>query len=283
MKKLISFVAICLLFSGVAFADDPGARDSIIVDSISVPNGQTFAFVHIYMTSDDSIGYYNLPLGWFPRNSNVHAGSGTQYFTPLTTWDMTYDTLMLNEGFMRQFGFCDLMDTSRASIPLMTNNVRVNAWNLRYVIPSDVRDQYITLDTVTDSRSGPMICGLMDGMTEFQPVFKRGYIRIGNPEAGVDEDVIPNIFALNQNYPNPFNPETNIEFALPKEQNVVLTVYNVLGQNIRTLINEKVGAGNHTVRWNGKNDMGSDVPSGIYFYKILTPEFSQTNKMLLVR
>jgi hypothetical protein len=284
MKKLFLFVAICLLISSAAFAQDPGARDSVIVDSVAAANGQGTVNVNVYFTSDDSVGAYNVPLGWFPRESNVHASTNTQYYYPmLNNWQFRFDTLVINDGYTREIGIYDIGGDS-TYIPVISGNSRVHVWRLTYIIPPGVQDIYIRLDTVYDNNNGSMYFGLADGIHGFMPVFKKGGICIGNCVTGIDDPApTPTDFALNQNYPNPFNPQTNIEFALPKEQNVVLSIYNVLGQNIRTLINGSQDAGLHNVRWDGKSDAGADVPSGIYFYKIYTPEFSQTNKMLLLR
>lgn len=89
---------------------------------------------------------------------------------------------------------------------------------------------------------------------------------------------IPATFALNQNYPNPFNPNTKISFALPQSMDVKIDVYNSLGQNVNQLVNSKMEAGHHTVEMNG-----SGLSTGIYFYRISTPEYSKTKKMLLMK
>lgn len=139
----------------------------------------------------------------------------------------------------------------------------------------------VNLDTTLDDRNGPVVLGLDDGIREVTPGVKSGYIGIG---VGVDEDItMPVTYVLKQNYPNPFNPETNIDLFLPKEQDVSLTVFNLLGQQVRTLVNSRLPAGEHTVLWDGKNDNGASSPSGIYFYRLYTPEFSQTNKMVMLR
>ncbi|HCV43607.1 MAG TPA: hypothetical protein DGH68_08995, partial [Bacteroidetes bacterium] len=79
---------------------------------------------------------------------------------------------------------------------------------------------------------------------------------------------IPETFALEQNYPNPFNPTTTLRYALPKDAHVSLSIYNILGQRIATLKDEVQSVGYHDVIWNGKNDVGSQVASGVYFYRI---------------
>ncbi len=88
----------------------------------------------------------------------------------------------------------------------------------------------------------------------------------------------PRVFALRQNYPNPFNPVTNIEFDLPKSEFVNLVVFNTLGQEVRTLVNESKPAGSYRVDFNASN-----LPSGTYFYRITAGDFVQTNKMTLVK
>ncbi len=75
---------------------------------------------------------------------------------------------------------------------------------------------------------------------------------------------IPKEYSLAQNFPNPFNPSTTIEYALPKESYVTLKVYNVLGQEVRTLVNRPQSAGYKTVQWDGKNESGETVAGGIY-------------------
>jgi len=94
---------------------------------------------------------------------------------------------------------------------------------------------------------------------------------------------LPTTFALGQNYPNPFNPETVIEFALPTAGDVSLSVYNVAGQLVKTLINGNMRAGYHQIRWDGRDASDRDVSSGVYFYKLDTNGFSETRKMLLVK
>jgi hypothetical protein len=88
----------------------------------------------------------------------------------------------------------------------------------------------------------------------------------------------PDKFSLNQNYPNPFNPSTTIEFQLPKETFVTLKVYNILGKEVASLVNEQKAAGVHKINFDA-----SVLPSGLYIYKISTGNFEQTRKMLLLK
>ena len=93
----------------------------------------------------------------------------------------------------------------------------------------------------------------------------------------------PQNFELFQNYPNPFNPTTNIEFLLPRSGQVKIEIFNILGQKVRTLVDQRLRAGQKVVDWDGRDDSGKEVTSGIYFYRLRTSEFSQTNKMVVLR
>lgn len=95
--------------------------------------------------------------------------------------------------------------------------------------------------------------------------------------------MLPTHFEVYQNYPNPFNPTTTIKFALPRASQIQIVIYNVLGGKVRTLIDSRKPAGEHTIVWDGKDDRGNTVPSGVYFYKLTAESFVQTKKMVLVR
>ncbi len=95
---------------------------------------------------------------------------------------------------------------------------------------------------------------------------------------------VPTQFGLDQNYPNPFNPTTTITFGLPKESNVTLEVYNILGMKVRTLIaGERMNAAKYSVDWDGKDNSGMSVPSGIYLYRLHTDKFDAAKKMVLMK
>ena len=110
------------------------------------------------------------------------------------------------------------------------------------------------------------------------------YVQNGNDvkdETGSRER--PPGFDLSQNYPNPFNQSTKIEFSLAKSGFVTLNIYDILGRKVRTLVSEHLSTGYKSVQWDGKNDAGKDVVSGIYFYQLRVADFSEAKKMLLLK
>ena len=94
---------------------------------------------------------------------------------------------------------------------------------------------------------------------------------------------IPIEFSLGQNYPNPFNPITKINYTLPKHAKVNVSIYNVLGQKVITLLDKKQEYGYHTLTWNGTNSFGKQMATGVYFAKMSAGKFTQTKKMLLLK
>ena len=99
--------------------------------------------------------------------------------------------------------------------------------------------------------------------------------------SGDGEETLNDQFVLKQNYPNPFNPKTTIEYSLATRCFVTINIFNVLGQNIRTLVNDAKEAGNYEIEWDGKSNDGNQVPSSIYFYQMVAENFHQVKKLML--
>jgi len=99
----------------------------------------------------------------------------------------------------------------------------------------------------------------------------------------VSETTLPNEFELFQNYPNPFNPSTIIKFTLPESGIVTLKIYDVLGNEIRTLVNNEYSKGTYEIQWNGEDNNGRKVSSGFYIYKLTSGKYSSSKKMLLIK
>ena len=136
------------------------------------------------------------------------------------------------------------------------------------------------------SSVGQSITGIQEGAT------KTVYTGFWNRWAiwgvsAVDEEDdfshLPKEFDLRQNYPNPFNPTTIIEYALPKASEVKIRIYNILGQKVRSLVDEHQDAGYKRIQWDGKDDGGNEISSGVYFYRIEAGDFVKCKKMTLLK
>ena len=139
----------------------------------------------------------------------------------------------------------------------------------------------------------PLFCNPDSGdynLTENSPCIGTGFegANMGANEVGcgtlsTDRDVIPLQFVLHQNYPNPFNPVTTLRYDLPEDAMVTITVYNMMGRQVSTLVSSHQNAGYKSVQWNATNNSGQPISAGLYIYTIQAGEFSQTRKMILLK
>ncbi|MCC7431559.1 SBBP repeat-containing protein, partial [bacterium] len=135
---------------------------------------------------------------------------------------------------------------------------------------------------VTNSSDFPTTVGAYD--TSHNGGYSDAFVTKFDLFTGIKEqNNLAKDFQLEQNFPNPFNPNTTISYTLAKTNNVKLEVYNTNGELVRTLVSEKQNAGSHTSNWNGKDERGNTVSSGVYFYRLATGSFTQTNKMVLLK
>lgn len=111
------------------------------------------------------------------------------------------------------------------------------------------------------------------------------YTSVENPYGAESNEssIVAVVPVLEKNYPNPFNPSTTISFSIPSDMSCKLDVYNIRGQKVKTLLNENMIAGRHLIVWDGVDDNGRSVSSGVYFYRLATPNRSQTYKMLMIK
>ena len=100
---------------------------------------------------------------------------------------------------------------------------------------------------------------------------------------GIADELLPDKFALHQNYPNPFNPVTTLRYDLPENSLVNITIYDMLGRQVKKLINQTQEAGFKSIIWDATNNYGKPVSAGVYLYQIQAGEFVQTKKMVLLK
>ena len=153
------------------------------------------------------------------------------------------------------------------------------------LVKENLTDPFIELNALTSGTYYWRVQSKNEGnsYSDFSPV---GIFKI-DAVTGIDDNnksnTIPAQFELSQNYPNPFNPSTVIKFSLPEASLVSLNIYNILGQEVMTLLNENKNAGTYSVQWNGENNFGNKVSSGAYIYRIIAGNNVVTKKMILMK
>ena len=165
---------------------------------------------------------------------------------------------------------------------LEDGTTRVLAVNLDGGLLPFSSDGFITIPVTMNTGRGDRVkvgindIQLIDQNGESIPVNAKG-------DGSVALELIPMKYALYQNFPNPFNPVTEIQFDIPDISTVELVVYNLMGQEVRRLVNGEIQAGYHRIVWDGLNNRGESVSTGVYIYSLISPSFHSTKKMVLLK
>ncbi len=240
-----------------------------------------------------------------PDSDPTHEGSYVLYFSPLEN-KITLSRVMGdpeggNEGgsqydFLNPSLWTHFAETTNFAIDLNVNywvkywiyegNIKMKIWE------GDLSDEP-TEWTLEGTDPNPRVTGTftMFSIISGNPAatdqveLDDVVVRLVGDAVGVEENVtsLPTNFELKNNYPNPFNPTTNIEFSLPKSDYTTLKVYSVTGELVKTLVNGEISAGTHKVVFNGKDENGNELTSGMYIYELKSGVNIAANKMFLIK
>ncbi|MFZ1683506.1 MAG: FlgD immunoglobulin-like domain containing protein [Candidatus Zixiibacteriota bacterium] len=254
---------------------DPTRPDSIWIAQIQANVGSN-AIVDVSLYNASNVHEVSLALTWNSARLTLDSVSyaGTRCESAPT------------KGLNKSNGNRQLLATMTfdAGSPL-TPGTGVAA-RLYFTIDINAPESTVVIDSTSflGTQSTYLMLTPADGSIAFAPVFRPGAVFL---KLGTDVDDggagLPHDFALTQNYPNPFNPTTQIEFSLPKASSVRLDVYNILGNLVRTIVDQPYSAGIHQVTFDGRNSAGTPVASGLYFYRLTAGQFVQTKKMVLLK
>ena len=279
MKYKLYFIIIfiiTLFASNLLYAQtDPGIRDTLFVDRVNgrlQPN--TSVVIYVWGYYDEGLGGIAIPLKY--KNPQTDVTLDSVRFHP----DM--NSVNLKDSIRDDpAGIIALVFISFGVIPAGTDTFATlyfttgPTWDPSIHNPIDTFIPLTEGLSYTDTSASPR-----DITPHYDPP--------GNLDVKVDPSsgiagIIPKTFSLSQNYPNPFNTETVITFALPRSSHVAIEIYNILGQKVRDLVDERVTAGYKKVVWDGKDDGGKAVASGLYLYQLKADGFTEAKKMILLK
>ncbi len=261
-----------------------GLPDNSIVTSMAISGSNTFAVVTyhgVYVSSDRGLSWTSannglpITIGCLLANGN-NIFAGTESGVYLTTDNGTNWTA-LNNGFINLPVVYSLLlvgnnifsggtDFSGTGIYLSTDNA-ANCTPVNNGLPEG-----------TGIYSMAVINNTLIGSTRNFGLFRRPLSEMVLTDTKNNQSNLPSGYTLQQNYPNPFNPTTTITYSLPKSSFVTLKIYDLLGREVTTLVNEEKHSGMYKVTWNAQN-----LPSGVYFNKITTGQYTKVSKMLLLK
>jgi hypothetical protein len=282
LRKLYMFVlAGVLVFAGSAAWADCGNPLSY---QIMPSNSANQAVVKVFLKNPAGMAGASIPLSFSSVGSDIQCtqisfqGSRVDYFTAKYPQIDNVDKRVL-VGLVRDLGdqLDDVLPAGEGLLfTLYFSSEKSRCQPELEMVPWTLSAGKLYFDMV--DAQGNSICK--------NKVGEEAIAIPGEDERGADpvlQESKASEFRLEKNFPNPFNPETVLKFNLPEASHVSLNVYNILGQVVRTLVNEELPAGIHSVTWDGKNGQGSDVASGVYFYRIKAGNFASVRKMTLMR
>jgi len=282
-------IGVALLLPAVAFAAaGPASNDALTIGSpmfaaSASPSNSTMITVPLSMSNVNVLAAVDMPLRFGAPGDGIELrevrfDERIDYFdVKIASIDNSAKTLLVGLVPMA-------FDPTKARMASGSGPIAELVFEV-----TDPTLQAFTIDTYTTDRPRHQLMWVYSEVDAngtrtvraAYPEFKPMTIQV--EAAGSSPTILPDRYSLNQNYPNPFNPSTEISFALKADGNVKLSVFNVLGQQVRTLVDEYMPAGNHTITWDGRSEDGSTAASGIYFYRIQANDFVDTRKMTLLK
>ncbi len=253
---------------------DSAGPPPLLVDTVIIPTIQVAPFesnlLDLYLKSKNSLTHMHLPLNYDDSLITIDSVTSLLDSFIFITFDYSYDSsnqlLTINIASNNPDSFLVAGEYSFAKI---------------YFTAAELSGITSIQSAQSEGESPFFINTIGDTLT---PVIIPGQVSSSIPTAVEDENIVlPGKLSLEQNYPNPFNLSTNIEFYLPKVSQIELAIYNVLGQKTAVLASGVYSTGIHQVNWDGRFDSRQIAPSGIYFYRLKSDDFSIVKKLLLLK
>jgi len=267
---------------------DPGIRDTVELIVTMQPdssNNQLNVELGLYVFNDSTVA--GATAGFFWDNSNLLLDSAKP--SDLTSAGFDGGTFFYrgddidSSNFYRQFIFGGYAQTAPGVSPTLQRCL----WATYYFsLSSWSATDSIVVDSTLVPPSNYLLFTVHDTLhqRDFVPHWNgKVVVKDASDVTVIGGSSLPGTYSLSQNYPNPFNPITEIGFEVPIRSHVTLTVYNILGQKVTTLVDKELAPNSYIVDWGGTSDDGSKVATGIYFYRLAADDFIETKKMLLLK
>ncbi len=283
----VSILLILETAHSQASSSDRGVQDTLalVISAPPLEGTRSAVTIEVWVYSDDTILSFSAGFTW--DNPKIHLDSAFAsplFDKPEYQLFLLYHDNLDSSNLNRAFALAGY--SIGAGIPGTPHSRR--HWATYYFTAENWRnDDTLSINIAPDSQMelafvspGPFY------PVKFSPHFG-GPMHFPGIATSLEESdnvtTLPNSVMLYQNYPNPFNPQTTIEFVIPRTCYTELEIFNILGQRIATLVNKELKAGEYRYKWNAENDYGPKIQSGVYFYKLQTPYFVTSKKMILIK
>jgi hypothetical protein len=283
MKRSIALTLVLLLLVVPAvFATDLGNRDIFRIGEASFVSETEF-IVPLNVVNDENVVAMDIPLHF---SEGVTLDKVTFENTNVSDFDVKISSID-NDQNRVVIGLISMVNAPREGAFLKPAARGENTVAVLHFTVNDPSMKTVDFDAFSTESPAHSLSYIynenVDGapyVREISPEFTGSNVALNSQVTGA---TLPTEFALSQNVPNPFNPTTQVSFSLPKASHVNLTIYNVLGQQVKTLVDKDLAAGVQNVEWDGTDNVGRTVASGVYFYRLNAGEFQATKKMLMLK
>lgn len=209
------------------------------------------------------------------NDSSIVSGKGLAHETGKLVLDGEYENALVNcSSLVEKYDETDI-----------AKNALFTKWQIYFDGLKDMKNAKETMNQFEKSFPEDYLLAVMKiAMGEWTPEMEKQFMQKRNSNATSKDNITekPIVFALLGNYPNPFNPETTIKYSLPNRSRVIIDVYNILGKRIKRLLDVYMPTGFHTVQWDGLNELGRKVGSGVYLCRMRSGNFVKIQKMMLM-
>lgn len=283
MKRLITLVlALSLLVVPALLAKDAGNRDLFRVGEASFISESEFV-IPVLISHDEDLAAMDIPLTY---SAGVTLTQVSFENTAVADFDVKIANID-SENNRVTIGLVKMVNAPQQNPYLKPAAGGGNTVAHLHFKLDDPTLQSVEIGTFASADPSHELMFVyneyVDGVPhvrDLTPEFVGGQVSLN---ARTPNLALPTEFTLSQNVPNPFNPSTQVSFALPTAAKVNLSIYNVLGQHVKTLVDTDMRAGYQTVTWDGTDNTGHTVASGVYFYKLNAGDFTATKKMLMLK
>jgi hypothetical protein len=262
----------------LAVAKDTGNKDVLRLSDAVYDKGEWKVAVHVI--NDEELAALDIPLRFGQPNENIDLVR-VDFAERVSDWDFTHAQIDNQAKTVILGLISELVNMRPAADMKVSAQGDTKIADLVFKVGEGVTPQFATFTTQSPGHELTYIYNVMEegkvkSVETINPEFQ-GTVAFSNGGAN-----LPKEFALSQNFPNPFNPSTSFALSLPEASDYSIRVFNITGQLVKSY-GGHLEAGVHTIVWDGRNDQGSSVASGVYFYKAEAKGFTETRKMMMLK
>jgi len=280
MKRLTTIllaVVLGTMFVSLGQAKDTGNKDVLRLSDAEYVNGEWKVAVHV--VNDEQLAALDIPLRFAQPNENIDLVR-VDFAERVADWDFTHAQID-NQAKTVILGLISELVNMRPNADMKVSasgNTKIA--DLVFKVGEGQKPSFTTFSTQSPGHELTFIYNQeVEGTLQVQSVQPEFEANVDFKEGG---ELLPTEYALSQNFPNPFNPSTSFAISLPEASDYSVRIFNITGQMVKSFSGH-LEAGVHNIMWDGRNEQGSSVASGVYFYKAEAGSFSDTRKMMMLK